>query len=222
MNNLRERIMAADFGKLLKGWIIAGLCVVLLGGGLSAALLAPQIRETISAVQTVQQQKERWKQWEHDFPQDSRDRREGHRGRFKVKDVLRASVTRPSAAAVLSIGVTALLVGMLGLAFWLLAAAWLYQAAAQSGMSGLLWGVLGLWGNVFAAVLFIILRGFLRKKCPACGRWQDKRAAYCTACGNALSRSCPECGTGCPADDRFCSACGGKLEIARAEGGGKC
>lgn len=222
MNNLRERIMAADFGKLLKGWIIAALCVVLLGGGLSAALLAPQIRETISAVQTVQQQKERWKQWEHDFPRDSRDRREGHRGRFKVKDVLRASVTRPSAAAVLSIGVTALLVGLLGLAFWLLAAAWLYQAAVQAGMSGPLWGVLGLWGNVFAAVLFIILRSFLRKKCPACGRWQDKRAAYCTACGNALSWSCPECGTGCPADGRFCSACGGKLEIAGAEGGGKC
>lgn len=222
MKNLHEKIMAADFGRLLKGWIIAGLCVAFLGGGLSAALLAPQIRETISAVQTVQQQKERWRQWEHDFLQDGHDRREKSRGRLKVKDVLRASVTRPSAAAVLSIGVTALLVGLLALAFWLLAAAWLYQAAILSGMSGPLWGVLGLLGNVFAAVLFVVLRGFLRKKCPACGRWQDKKAAYCTTCGNALSRSCQECGTGCPADDRFCSACGVKLEIAGAKGGEKC
>ena len=41
MKNLRERIMAANFSKLLKRWIIAALCVALLGGGVSVALLAP-------------------------------------------------------------------------------------------------------------------------------------------------------------------------------------
>lgn len=221
MKNFHERIMAADFGKLFKRWIIAVLCVTLLGGGVSAALLVPQIRETISAVQTIQQQGQ-WKHWERDFPQDGRNRREKFKSRFKVKDVLRASVTRPSAAAILSIGATALLLGLLVPAFWLMTAAWLYQAATLSGMSGPLWGVLGLWINVLAAVLFIILRGFFREKCPACGRWQDKKADYCTACGNALSRRCPACGASCPADDRFCSACGVELVIAEAKGGGNC
>lgn len=219
MKNLREKIMAASFGKLLKGWIIAMLCAVLLGGGMSAALLAPQIGETITAVQTMRQQKD---QWERDFPRDGHYRREKHRKRFKAGDVLRAGVTRPSAAAVASLVVTALLGGLLVLALWLLAAAWLYQAAELSGMSGPLWGALGLCGNVFAAALFTIVRSFLRKKCPACGKWQDKKAAYCVACGNVLSRSCPECGAGCPADDRFCSACGVKLGIGGAQGGEKC
>lgn len=160
MKNLREKMMAASFGKLLKQWIIAALCVVLLGGGVSAALLAPQIRETVTAIQTVHQQKD---QREHDFPGDGHDREEEHRDRFEAEDVLRASVTRPSTAAVISVGVTALLCGLLALAFWLLAAAWLYQAAALSGMSGPLWGVLGLCGNVFAAALFTVVRSFLRK-----------------------------------------------------------
>lgn len=66
-------------------------------------------------------------------------------------------------------GATALLCGLLALAFWLLVAAWLYQAAVLSAMSGPLWGVLGLVGNVFAVVLFVIVRSFLRRKCPACG-----------------------------------------------------
>lgn len=43
MKNFRERIMTASFDKLLKRWIIAALCVAFLGGGVSAALLAPQI-----------------------------------------------------------------------------------------------------------------------------------------------------------------------------------
>ena len=115
--------------------------------------------ETISAVQTVHQQKD---QWEHNFPGDGHDREEEHRDRFEVEDVLRASVTRPSAAAVISMGVTALLCGLLALAFWLLVAAWLYQAAVLSSMSGPLWAVLGLCGNVFAAALFAIVRSFLR------------------------------------------------------------
>ena len=139
MKKLPEGIMTASFGRLLKRWITAALCVILLGGGVSAALLSPQIGEAVAAVQTIHQQKD---QWEHDNPGDDRDREEGHRDRFEAEDVLRASISRPSAAAVVSMGVTALLCGLLALAFWLLAAAWLYQAAVLSAMSGPLWGVL--------------------------------------------------------------------------------
>lgn len=39
MKKWQERIMTASFGRLLKRWIIAALCVILLGGGVSAALL---------------------------------------------------------------------------------------------------------------------------------------------------------------------------------------
>ena len=140
MKKLQEKIMRASFGKLLKRWVIAALCVTLLGGGVSAALLSPQIRETITAVQTIHQQKD---QWEHDFPGDGHDREEENRERFEAEDVFRASITRPSTAAFISMSVTALLCGLLALSCWLLVAAWLYQAAVLSGMSGPLWGVLG-------------------------------------------------------------------------------
>lgn len=42
--------MAASFGRLLKRWIIAALCVILLGRGVSAALLSPQVGEAVAAV----------------------------------------------------------------------------------------------------------------------------------------------------------------------------
>lgn len=219
MKKLQEKIMTASFGRLLKRWVIAALCMTLLGGGVSAALLSPQIGEAVAIVQTIHQQKD---QWEHDNSGDDHDRDEGHRDRFEAEDVLRASISRPSAAAVVSMGVTALLCGLLALAFWLLAAAWLYQAAVLSAMSGPLWGVLGLMGNVFAAVLFVLVRSFLRRKCPAYGRWQIREGAYCAACGGAMGRKCPVCGAGCPTDVRFCSACGAKLEGAGAKGGEKC
>ena len=219
MKNLRKKMMAASFGRLLKRWITAALCVVLLVGGVSTALLVPQIRETISAIQTVHQQKD---PWEHDFPVDGHDCEEKHRDRFEIEDVLHTSVTRPSTAAVTSMGVTALLCGLLALAFWLLVAAWLYQAAVLSSMSGPLWAVLGLCGNVFAAALFAIVRSFLRKKCSACGSWQDRQSAHCAACGSAMSRKCPDCGADCPTNSQFCSACGVKLENVGAKGGEKC
>lgn len=219
MKKVQEKIMTASFGRLLKRWIIAALCVALLSGGVSTVLLAPQIRETISVVQTIHQQKD---QCEHDNPSGDHDREEGHRNRFEAEDVLRASISRPSTAAVVSMGVTALLCGLLALAFWLLVAAWLYQAAVLSAMGGPLWGVLGLVGNVFAVVLFVIVRSFLRRKCPACGRWQNREAAYCSTCGSTMGRKCPDCGTNCPTDTRFCSACGARLEDAGANGGEKC
>ena len=219
MKNFHEKMMAASFGKLIKQWVAAVLCVVLLGGGISAALLAPQIRETITAVQTIRQQKD---QWEHDYHDDGHDREEEHKDRVEAEDIFRASVTRPSAAAGISVGVTVLLCGVLALAFWLLVAAWLYQAAALSGMSASLWGVLGLCGNLFAAALFVVARSFLRKKCTACGSWQDKKTAYCTACGGAMNLKCPNCAADCPANSQFCPACGVKLEIEKARGGEQC
>lgn len=56
---------------------LSALCVILLGGRVPVALLAPQIRETTTAVQTVHQQKD---QWEHDFSSDGHDREEGMAG----------------------------------------------------------------------------------------------------------------------------------------------
>lgn len=51
-------------------------------------------------------------------------------------------------------GVCLLIMGI----YWLAVAAWLYKKGEEAQMHGLLWLVLGLSGNVFAAVLFFIVR----------------------------------------------------------------
>lgn len=215
MKKLQEKIMNANFGRLFKRWVIAVLCVVLLGGGISAALLSPQIREAVTTMQTIHQQSD---QRDHTLSGDASSREEAHRDHFEADDIFSANVTRPSTGAVLSVGITVLLCGLLILAFWLLTAAWLDQAAELSGMSGPLWGVLGLLSNVFAAALFLLVRRSRRRKCPSCGRWQDRETAYCSVCGSAMDRQCPDCGAHCPMDSRFCPACGMKLEADELEG----
>lgn len=51
MDKLRQKVMNADFYKCLKRLIALALCVVLLGGGLSAVMLRTQIGEVITGVQ---------------------------------------------------------------------------------------------------------------------------------------------------------------------------
>lgn len=52
-----------------------------------------------------------------------------------------------------------------------------------SEMNGLLWLLAGLGGNLFAAVLFILVRSYIRRKCSVCGHYVSKNANYCTECG---------------------------------------
>lgn len=66
-----------------------------------------------------------------------------------------------------------------GAAFWLLIAAWLYQAAVLSKMHRLIWFFLGLCGNLAAVVVFLLLRSLIRKKCDACENYQMMKAQYC-------------------------------------------
>ena len=51
MSKIHERIMRMNTGKHLKQIIIAVLCVLLIGGGLSAVMLRTQIGEVVTTVQ---------------------------------------------------------------------------------------------------------------------------------------------------------------------------
>ncbi len=53
--------------------------------------------------------------------------------------------------------------------------------------------------------------------CPSCQASNPEGAAFCMACGAALTASCPSCGTQAPAGARFCMACG--TALAGASGG---
>lgn len=207
MNKIREKIMQTNFAKALKRLIIAGVCVAVLGGGASAFLLRTQIGE---AVTYVQQEEKSGNEYDSqkgvgDWHGEDRENRERY---DKERTDLENVITRPSTAAKAAIGITGILCFLIGIYFYLLIAAWLYQAAVLAGMHGFLWFLLGLGGNVGAAVLFLLVRSLIRKKCETCGSYQPVKAKHCTKCGAALSVTCPQCGAVCGKDDRFCHNCG--------------
>ncbi|HUH81462.1 MAG TPA: adenylate/guanylate cyclase domain-containing protein [Solirubrobacteraceae bacterium] len=52
--------------------------------------------------------------------------------------------------------------------------------------------------------------------CPSCQAPNPQGAAFCMACGTALTANCPSCGTPAPAGARFCISCGTALGGAPA------
>lgn len=216
MPKIHEKMMQTDFAKKLKKLIILTVCVVLLGGGLSTAMLAPQIREAVSSARQWEQDREKRRE-QDDGETNRRDdekRREsdsGDRGNEEHDFFDQMTVTAPTPAALTAAGLTGLLLMLFLFLYWLLVAAWLYQSAVLSNMNGMLWLIAGLIGNVFAAVLFGLVRSFVRVKCPSCGSCQHTKTQYCTKCGAALRESCESCGADCAPDDKFCHTCGKKL-----------
>ena len=216
MSKIHERIMRMNTGKHLKQIIIAVLCVLLIGGGLSAVMLRTQIGEVVTTVQ-------KWDDEEGDKSEKHKDTREeqdgekfnsqfenDYEGEFDDIDYF-DHITEPSPAAKVVVGLTGLLGTLLTIAYWILVAAWLYQRAIQADMNGLLWFLLGIGGNLGAGVVFLVIRGIFRENCPSCGKWQ-KESIFCRRCGAAVSQVCSDCGQTCRNTDKFCGSCGRKLK----------
>lgn len=223
VKKLHDKIMSANLGKRLKRIILAALCVAVLGGGISAGLLWPQINEIVSTGQELRLEESKLEQEDRDGSNEKQDEERLHKEhdeknqREYDKDHeewkrLRASISRPSPAAFAAVGITILLLGLSGIAFWLEMTAWLYQKAVLAGMNGSLWALLGIAGNVFALVLFLVIREYIREKCPACGYWQEKGGLCCGRCGEKMHTVCPSCGAKNDIADRFCSFCGKKMD----------
>lgn len=203
MLKIHEKMMQTNFAKRLKKLIILLVCVTVLGGGISAGLLVPQIRETAADVH-------RWEQ-DRESRDENDDRNDGRRDHEEYDLFDHMTITGQTAAALVTVGITGLISSVLLFLIWLSVAAWLYQAAVLSGMNGLLWLAAGLAGNVFAAVIFLLVRSFIRVRCPSCGSYQQIKTQYCAKCGTALHETCASCGASCAMGDTFCNACGKEL-----------
>lgn len=194
MEKLWEKIRKINYAAFFKLWLILGICAGLLGGGVSAVLLRPQLREAATAIEA-----------------GDRQMQETSAGREHAHDWEKFHVSEPSTAAKVALGLTAAAAALFAGAYWLAVAGWVSQKAYSAGMNGLLWGLLALFGNLAAAVLFFLARSVLRQRCVACGTWQPK-GLFCRACGAKLELHCPGCGGKCAAGDRFCHGCGAALE----------
>ena len=194
MRHWKDRIMQVKFGRLVKRLAIVSVCVVLLGGVLSAVLLQPQISQIASAAQQAEQM-------------------DGFRGEhFRDWEIWGAAygIAEPSIpvkAALLAIG--AVFCALFAV-WWLLVPAWLYQASRRAQMNALLWPLLGLFWSLWGLLLFLVVRSLLRQRCGSCGAWQ-RRASFCRVCGAKFHVACPSCGTDCNPGDLYCSHCGASL-----------
>jgi len=104
---------------------------------------------------------------------------------------------------------------------------WVYRDAEMRGMSGILWLLLVLIGNVIGLLIYAIVRSEtpVRRKepngtaappatpappaaCGNCGKPVTPGFEYCPYCGKPLKRSCPACGKPVQDDWKVCPACG--------------
>jgi len=103
---------------------------------------------------------------------------------------------------------------------------WVYRAAEKRGMSGILWLLLVLIGNVIGLLIYAIVRSETPvrrraegaggsagpEKCPGCGNFVATGHAFCPHCGKNLKRTCPACGKTVEADWKVCPSCGAGID----------
>lgn len=97
---------------------------------------------------------------------------------------------------------------------------WVYRDAEQRGMSGVLWALLVLVGNIVGLIIFLIVRNeeFPRRtvveatqSCPGCGKVIAQKYAFCPHCGTRLKAVCLKCNKPVSSDWKVCPHCGQKI-----------
>ncbi len=106
---------------------------------------------------------------------------------------------------------------------------WVYRDAEMRGMSGILWLLLVLIGNVIGLLIYAIVRSEtpVRRRapnggtgapccpaqtCPGCGKTSTPGFAFCPHCGKNLEKTCPACGKPVANDWKACPACGAPID----------
>jgi hypothetical protein len=103
---------------------------------------------------------------------------------------------------------------------------WVYRDAEKRGMSGILWLLLVLIGNVIGLLIYAIVRSETPvkrrtegtggsagpEKCPGCGNPVATGHAFCPYCGKNLKRTCPACGKTVEGNWKACPSCGAGID----------
>jgi hypothetical protein len=105
---------------------------------------------------------------------------------------------------------------------------WVYRDAEKRGMSGILWLLLVLIGNVIGLLIYAIVRSETPVKrpaqgpaagaccapdmCPGCGKPLASGYAFCPYCGRNLKTACPACGKPVEGGWKVCPACGASID----------
>ncbi|HAF86205.1 MAG TPA: hypothetical protein DCG32_07575 [Sphaerochaeta sp.] len=223
MGKFTSKLMERNFRKIAKWFLLVSLLIVIGGGSLVGFTYRTQLGEALSGYQSVQSNENNGQAefrgmgenahsneiyWHSEFMdgEDSHGLRESED--FAFFDSLQ--VTEPTKQAEIVLDVFLALCSLLFLAYWILIAFWLYQAAEKASMHGPIWFVLGLFFNVGTVLVFVLSRSF-QKVCLNCGLRQHP-SNYCRNCGFPMHVKCPVCDSVIEADDLYCPSCGAKVK----------
>lgn len=200
VDKLKNKVLGINFSKFFRRFATLVLVLLLLGGVGAGIFFRTQISEGVAFVQ----QRAAHSEW----LSAGSEAHHPEKGDFGWH----LPITKPSfGAKVYLAGFGGLCCLMFGV-YWLTSSLWLYQEAIFSHMHGSLWLLGGLCVNLLAVGAFLLLRGFARKECPACGTWLSAKAKFCAHCGEKLYTQCPACGKEWDAWEHFCPACGQALQ----------
>lgn len=206
MNRIKSYVLQMDFSKFFKWFLIAALAVFFISGVAAGISLRAQIGEAMSHVRTIEENG-KLSAVHGEYCENAHDSYHDEEGEFGEGLV----ISEPSGAGEIMLGIFGGCCLLIFAVYWLAVALWLYQAAVFSGMNGLLWLLAGLCANLAAVLLFLLVRSFIRKKCPACGHFQSAQNHHCVECGTTLYQACGTCGYECKFGDRYCPNCGEEL-----------
>lgn len=115
------------------------------------------------------------------------------------------------------------------LVLWGAVLIWVYRDAEQRGMSGILWLLLVLIGNVIGLLIYAIVRSETPARrqaqagapetaccpteaCAGCGKPLASGYVFCPYCGKNLKTVCPACGKLVEPGWKVCPTCGATLD----------
>ncbi len=223
MNKLQARVLGMDFKRTAKQFIIIAVTFLLVSTVVISLSCRTQIGEVISL---HRQGVELTDAKDHDGF-DNKEYRHNSANYWTNENSLSDNAgqtinagTQDSklisplpTATKIALVVLFIIGGLLGIAYWLLIAMWLYQTAVSVSMNGVVWLILGFFFNLCAVIAFFIIRS-TRTACPVCGKRQDK-SGYCRFCGSKMQVLCSECGAAIQNLDAYCHNCGANLRSSK-------
>jgi hypothetical protein len=110
---------------------------------------------------------------------------------------------------------------------WLFVIVWVYRDAERRKMSGVLWALFVLVGNIIGLLIYLIVRNdslparqteqIVADPCPNCEKKVQQDFEFCPNCGTKLRITCPSCGKPTTAGWKVCPYCEAKLDRSESE-----
>ena len=146
---MREAIMKKNYAKAFKAVILLAVLLAVVSAIAVPLSLSRQINDISALEQSSREQV---------IQQDGE-----HGERHDREELWKSQITPLTAANYAILGGLLVLWLVLGAYYWLLVMAWLYKSAVNEGMNKSLWPILGLFTNLLAVLLFLIVRDHPRR-----------------------------------------------------------